>query len=134
MCRQLKHTRALRYTTGSRFGLVRASHSKEHFSCRGGEEGLGKCGRVVGLECDSGEGAGVTCDPRTALEIERERECFLYGLNYHATPTSSATGMTNTAAECQLACQGTSSCTHFSWRFAGGKCDEFSLEELSGIT
>ena len=132
VCRQLSHTRALRYTTGSRFGLVRASHSKEHFNCRGGEEGLGACQRVAGCECDSGEGAGVTCDPRTGPEIERERECFLYGLAYRATPKASTSELTGNAADCQLACQATNSCTHFSWRFAGGKCEVFILEDVPG--
>ena len=135
VCKQLNFTGgALRFTTASKFGLVTAPHSRVKYSCRGGEAELAACAQTPGEECDSGEGAGATCDDREAAVVERERKCFIRGISYHNR--RAVLGLTSpptpTAAECQKACQGAVLCTHFTWLFLGGKCKLFRVLDVPG--
>ena len=136
VCRQLNFTGgALRFTTASQFGLVTAPKSRVKYSCQGGEAELAACAQIPGEECDSGEGAGVTCDDREAAVVAKERSCFIRGISYH-NQRSAVLGLTSpptpTAAECQKACQGAVRCTHFTWLFLGGKCKLFRLLDVPG--
>lgn len=136
VCKQLNFTGgALRFTKASKFGLVPAMHTRVRYSCRGDEAELASCAKVPGEECDSGEGAGATCDDREATVVEKERSCFIRGISYH-NQRSAALGMTSpptrTAADCQKACQSKVRCTHFTWFFLGGKCKLFRLLDVPG--
>ena len=136
VCKQLNFTGgALRFTRASKFGLVTAIHSRMKYSCQGGETELAACSQIPGQECDSEEGAGVTCDGREAAVVEKERSCFIRGISYH-NQASAVLGLTSppteTAADCQKACQGAVRCTHFTWLFLGGKCKLFRLLDVPG--
>ena len=135
-CKQKNSTGgALRFTTGSKFGLVSAPHSRVKYKCRGNESELAGCAQMQGEECDSGEGAGVTCDDREAAVVKKERDCFIRGISYH-NQRSAILGLTSPptriAADCQKACQAAVRCTHFTWFFLGGKCKLFRLLDVPG--
>ena len=136
VCKQKNSTGgALRFTTGSKFGLVSAPHSRVKYKCRGNESELAGCVQMQGEECDSGEGAGATCDDREAAVVKKERDCFIRGISYH-NQRSALLGLTSPptriAADCQKACQAAVRCTHFTWFFLGGKCKLFRLLDVPG--
>jgi len=64
VCRELGYGGVLRFTTGSEFGPVPAPHTGDKPRCEGTEENLLDCtsSSPPGMQCDSGEGAGVICD------------------------------------------------------------------------
>jgi len=65
VCRELGYGGVLRFTTGSKFGPVPAPHTGNKLRCEGTEENLLDCtsySSPPGMQCDSGEGAGVICD------------------------------------------------------------------------
>ena len=133
-CIQLNYTGARRYTTNSHFGLVPATFSLSRVRCEGSETELQSCQHRTGEDCDSGEGAGVTCDIRDLITIQKERTCFIADLAYRRLAPSGLVPepMTETAEECRLVCQTTPGCTHFTWYFLRGKCDTFSFQVLPG--
>ena len=137
VCRELGHKGGvLRYTTGSKFGPVPAPKTGGKHRCRGTEGSLLDCTfpSLPGMDCDSGEGAGVICDTRDPEVVAREQVCFNMGVAFHGTPThgsASLQGIQN-AADCQILCQATQNCTHFTWFFSGGKCHLFTFSNILG--
>ena len=128
-CRHLNYTGALRYTVGSKFGLVVANFSSDSLQCEGSEEELTVCRKRLGKPCDSGEAAGVTCDTREEEVVEREWECFTYGLAYRGDNNQSVAA---SAEECRGMCTKVQGCSHFTWFFQGGKCETFCFQDLKG--
>jgi hypothetical protein len=136
VCRQLDFGGTIRYTVASLFGLVTANYTSGRFDCRGDEESLAACSTVAGLSCDSGEAAGVVCDPRDRALVDRERACFTRGSAYRRTDSSTFSHppvTTSSAAGCQALCGRTANCTHFTWSLQGGKCQLFQfIFDLTG--
>ena len=140
VCRELGHKGGvLRYTTGSKFGPVPSPHSGGKHVCKGTEGSLLDCTfpSMSGMECDSGEGAGVVCDTRDPVVVAREQVCFNTGLAYHGTPPiASAHWLSQEglqkAADCQEHCQVTKNCSHFTWFFSGGKCHLYTFSNILG--
>ena len=133
VCRELNFTGgAQRYTTSSKFGLVPATQAKQKYICTGGEDSLSECEILTGLNCDSSEGAGVTCDTRQPDVIDKEKTCFVFGILYNDTVALQDRSQTDMPAECQTLCQANVNCTHFSWMFSGKKCKLFKFQDLLG--
>ena len=137
VCRELGHKGGvLRYTTGSKFGPVPAPQTGGKHRCKGTEESLLDCTYPFppGMDCDSGEGAGVICDTRDPEVVAREQVCFIMGVAYHGTPPHGSVPQQGVqkAAECQSICQATQNCTHFTWFFSGGKCHLFAFSNILG--
>ena len=136
VCRELGYRGLLRFTTGSKFGLVPAPHSGDKHMCEGTEENLLDCtfSSPPGMQCDSGEGAGVICDNRDPAVAAREEVCFNMGVAYHGPPLheSAPQQEVSQADACQSRCNATPNCTHFTWFFLGGKCNLFSFLNILG--
>ena len=138
VCRELGYNgQVLRFTSASQFGLVPKPKTGETLKCNGTEESLVDCAIVPSrLECDSGEGAGVVCDTRSLEVVEKEKECFIRRTAYQMTSSGGRLLRVKegllTAADCQSLCKDTSSCSHFTWFFSGGKCHLFTFSQIQG--
>ena len=137
VCRELGYGGLLRFTIGSKFGLVPAPHTGDEHRCEGTEENLLDCtfSSPTGMQCDSGEGAGVICDTREPEVRAREEVCFNMGVAYHGPPLHESApqqGVSYNASACQSICNATPNCTHFTWFFLGGKCQLFSFLNILG--
>ena len=104
--------------------------------CDGTEENLLDCtfSSPPGMQCDSGEGAGVICDNRDPAVAAREEVCFNMGVAYHGPPLHESAPQQEVlqADACQSRCNATPNCTHFTWFFLGGKCNLFSFLNILG--
>ena len=143
VCRELGHNgQVLRLTSASHFGPVPKPRTETMLKCNGTEESLLDCAAVAspsgGMECDSGEGAGVVCDTREATVVAGEKECFIRHMAYHTTPSRGRRlhveeGLQyDYAVDCQTLCNALSDCTHFTWLFSGGKCHLYYFSDIQG--
>ena len=140
VCRELgQNGQVLRFTSASSFGLVPKPQTGSAFKCNGTEEKLRDCAQVPSLiECDSGEGAGVVCDTRSAEVVAKERDCFVRRVAYQGKSGRSLPlperllNTLNSAADCQEICKSTTGCSHFTWFYSGGKCHGYNFVDIQG--
>ena len=142
VCRELGHNgQVLQFTSASQFGPVPKPSTGRILKCNGTEKSLLDCSAVPspsGMECDSGEGAGVVCDTRDAEVVAKEKECFIRRMAYQTTNSQGrrirvTEGLQYTyAADCRSLCYQTRDCTHFTWLFSGGKCHLYTFSDIRG--
>ena len=107
--------------------------------CRGNESLLTDCIHLDQVErkenCNSGEAAGVVCDPRTKDELRREadqrtEECFAKNVLF-GPELNSDVWVVPTVLDCQEMCSSTEGCNTFSYDTSSMECRLHSVGEVS---
>ena len=113
--------------------------SLDDVECRGNESLLTDCIHLDQVErkenCNSGEAAGVVCDPRTKDELRREadqrtEECFAKNVLF-GPELNSDVWVVPTVLDCQEMCSSTEGCNTFSYDTSSMECRLHSVGEVS---
>ena len=134
-CRQLGFMRALQATWANQAGTD--AFALDQVKCRGNETSLMDCEHLEPPRkenCNSGEAAGVVCDPKTREILQREadqktEECFARNVLF-GPELSSDVWVLDWVLDCQKMCGETEGCNTFSYDSISKECRLHSVGEV----